>query len=123
MAEDSSGFEIDYIFDINSKPSFIRREVSNRKSSDKYERKTNEPDITQLLNGWVIDKPYQYRAMGWATSNNWAIRLACRDNPLGASDCDVQFIPTDINWLMTLFDNLVWSPTDQELDELLKTKQ
>lgn len=121
LAEDSSGFEIDYIFDLNSKPSFIQRKVSNRKSSEKYESKTNEPDIAHLVDGWVIDKPYQYRAMGWTTSNGWAIRLACRDNPLGASDCDVQFIPTDINWLMDLFDNLVWSPTDEQLESILKT--
>lgn len=121
LAEDSAEYEIEYLFNLKSfKPEFIERVVTNRKSKDRYALESRETKMESLVKGWKTEKLYKYRAAGWSKSGNWAVRLTCRDNALGAQDCDVQFVPTNLEWLMSLYNSLLWKPTGAELSKLQK---
>ncbi|MDR2234695.1 MAG: TIR domain-containing protein [Chryseobacterium sp.] len=110
----SAKYEIEYLFDLrNANPKFIERTTTNKKTINKHQSKKDK--IEELVNGWKMDKLYKYQSVGWKKSGKWAVRLTCRDKAFGASDCDVQFIPTDIEWLMKLYDGLLWKPTKKEL--------
>ncbi|WP_421798268.1 TIR domain-containing protein [Haliscomenobacter sp.] len=121
LAEDSAGYEIEYLLDLKStKPKFIKRMVTNRKSKDRYTYESREDNIEGFVKGWKMDKLYKYRAAGWVKSGNWGVRLTCRDNALGARDCDVLFVPTDLIWLMKVYDGLLWKPTKEELKGFIR---
>lgn len=119
LAEDSAEYEIEYLFDLKSlKPEFIKRLVTNRKFKDIYALESRETQLEDMVNGWITEKLYKYQAAGWSRSGNWAVRLTCRDNALGAQNCDVQFVPINLEWLMSLYNGLLWKPTDAELIKL-----
>jgi len=121
IAEDSTKYEVEYLFDFKSlKPEFIKRVVTNRKSKDRDASESRDTKMDSLVNGWKTEKLYKYRAAGWSISGNWAVRFTCRDIALGAQDCDVQFVPTNLEWLMNLYNSLLWKPTDAELSKLQK---
>jgi hypothetical protein len=88
--------------------------------TDDTEEESLSNETEKSINGWKLDKLYKYRAAGWEKSGPWAIRLTCRDQALGAQDCDVLFVPTDLTWLMKVYDQLLWKPKREELLSLIK---
>jgi hypothetical protein len=87
----------------------------------KYTFKADAGDKAEdLVPGWKLEKLYKYQAAGWTKSGNWAVGLTCRDNHLGTQNCDVRFVPINIEWLMKLYNGLLWKPANAELSNLLK---
>jgi len=85
----------------------------------KEERKdeSNQDLLLKEIDGWEVGTLYKYQSAGILSSPNsgWAYYARCRDQALGASDCDVQFLPTDLDKIMRLYDPLLWKPTSEEL--------
>lgn len=124
---DSSGYWVKYQYDLSG---LIPKYLGNRIEKQTANKITTEEDdtdifdddsrIERLMKGWKFIKTYKYQSAGWSQSGNWTKRLLCRDNALGARDCDVQFVPTNLEWLMNLYNSLLWKPTDTELSKLQK---
>ena len=78
-----------------------------------------EVDLNEKTSGWNVGTLYRYKAGGLnaIAGTGWAYYAKCRDQPLGAQDCDIQFVPTDLDKLIRLYDPLLWKPSFHELEK------
>ena len=96
-----SNEETFYRISLNSpKPEFIGREIYHHESFSEV-KKSN----MKLIEGWQLKrKRSEYTFAGIVNSSNgFIVNLRCRDQPLGASDCDLVFIPIDLDRLFNLY--------------------
>lgn len=105
--------EYDYIITLNGNQPTLTGRVHSKDKKDK-------PDGSLLLKqieGWEFGNLYKYQSAGISSSpdSGWAYYVKCRDQPLGARDCDIQFLPMNLQRIMSLYDSLLWKPTDAEL--------
>lgn len=108
--------EFDYVIALTTdRPRMVLRVPADDDATEHLDRDA----ILSQVNGWDYGKLYKYTSAGLAPASNsgWAYYTKCRDEALGASDCDIQFLPVDIEMLMRLYEPLLWNPTAQELAE------
>jgi len=106
--------EYDYVIKLDDKPAFISRVKAQDKSDTTPDRKL----LLQEIDGWEAGNLYKYQSTGVFSGpdSGWVYFVKCRDQPLGARNCDVQFIPTNLERVMSLYDSLgLWLPTKEEL--------
>ncbi|MDX8501915.1 toll/interleukin-1 receptor domain-containing protein [Mesorhizobium sp. VK4C] len=63
--------------------------------------------------GWLdaLDRAkYQSMERQHCEKSPWEVRIWCRDQPLEASDCDIEFVPVDLQPAMEVYDSLMWNP-------------
>lgn len=110
----SSG-TLDYIFKFGNQGPVLDKRVS---STGDEAHKDSDEELGDKIDGWKLDSMHRYRSAGLraVVPAGWAYYVRCRDQALGARDCDVQFIPTDIDRLTSLYDSILWKPTKQELE-------
>lgn len=87
--------------------------------------KSEDPDyydnIYRKVEGW---KNIQFVPSIWGESKSyfkWAIFVSYKNeirSYLDEYDCSIQFIPTDIKMLMSIYDPILWKPSRKELEEL-----
>ena len=116
----NSDDEVEYIISISEEgPLFLKRDSS-------FVAEAYEPGGTLLdeseIAGWNSGNMYKYRSAGLLPVQNapWASYIKCRDNALGANDCDIQFIPLDIKKLMEIYDDLLWKIDEKTLAKFLE---
>lgn len=106
--------EYDYIIKLDGNQPTLTSRVH---SKDKNEDEVDQEFLKKEIDGWDFGKLYKYQSAGIFSSPTagWAYYVKCRDHPLGARDCDVQFVPTNLERLMNLYDSLLWNPTNDDL--------
>ncbi|WP_233353599.1 toll/interleukin-1 receptor domain-containing protein [Hellea balneolensis] len=112
----NSDDEFEYVISLASEvPKFLER-LSPFVEKD-YENL--EDSLTEkAVEGWNVGNLFRYRSAGLRRVPNakWASYIKCRDQALGARDCDIQFIPLDIEKLIELYDDLIWKPDDETIN-------
>ncbi|WP_075343133.1 toll/interleukin-1 receptor domain-containing protein [Tenacibaculum agarivorans] len=109
VVTNSNKFKIYYKIDLSgSEPKFIEYSTVENIKDEKLIK--NQKEILKKVKGWKIKDLYKYRSHGFKEKKDWIIRYTCRDQALGANDCDVNFIPKDINWLIKTYDSLLCNP-------------
>lgn len=64
-----------------------------------------------LTAGWrdaVDHSKYRVRGRSACPGEQWERRVWCRDQALGAQDCDIEFVPLDLTWLQHTYDHRIW---------------
>ncbi len=103
-----------YVFEFNDGwPTFAGRNTSTGDEIFDKEDKGLEENIR----GWDVGNLFQYRSTRLISiaDSSWALYMKCRDQAF-PRDCDVQFIPLDIDKLIEVYDSILWKPTEKELD-------
>lgn len=114
---DDSKNQLDYVVKLDPTPTFVERSTAFGPDE------SGEPvDLASRIAGWNLGNLYRYRSAGTreVASSGWAYSAKCRDQALGARDCDVQFVPLDIPRLLALYDGLTWRPDRAELRDLAR---
>jgi WD40 repeat protein len=91
---------------------------------NKRQSPSDPSDVMGDMQAWANATLYKYRSAGVSDSSNtgWGYFIGCRSEPLGANDCDVQFIPRDIQHLMEIYDPLLWKPSAEQLKAFIQTE-
>ena len=110
-AKSDTAYVIDIAGDI---PSFIKRSYRTELERDAKSRIA----LSDSIAGWETGNLYKYQSAGLVRTSSiaWVAYLKCRDQPLGAHDCDVQFVPADLKFLIDLYDSFLWKPTQKEFE-------
>ena len=110
--------EYDYEIRLDAEPKFVNR--TPRKEVRERDQKLDA--LQKQIDGWDSGTLYGYSSAGLlsATNSDWAYYVKCRDQALGARDCDVQFLPTNLERTMELYDSLVSRPTQERLNSYLQ---
>lgn len=114
----SSSKTYDYLIELHEgQPTIARR--GNLADETTYDDDADVEDARDEYKGWPLGSLYKYRSAGIISihGTGWACHAKGRDHGLGASDCDVQFIPTDIDRLIKLYDPIIWKPSTEELEQ------
>lgn len=111
-----------FLNDVLKKPVLLKRTLSKGNEYKSY-RESGEA-LTKKVAGWDIDRTYKYQSAGItsAPKSEWAVSVKCRDFSLGARDCDVQFIPLNIDQIRKIYDQIIWKPLNGQLERLIDQK-
>lgn len=115
VAHTLGGAEYDYCILLKSSiPQFAGRVRGSKERGDRYRISGY---FGSFLGGWDMGEMYVYRTEGLSETPGcgWVTRVKCRDKPVGPCDCDVEFIPDDVEKLMTIYDSLLWKPSNADL--------
>lgn len=95
-------------------PTFVERRLA-AKSDDSPDRVPRES-----VDGWSLLQSAEYLKAGITVIDGagWNVQQACRGSAFYGEDCDFQFIPSDIERLITMYDSLVWRPSATQLEAL-----
>ncbi|WP_437935159.1 TIR domain-containing protein [Sorangium sp. So ce341] len=107
----------DLRMDVVSGPRVVRRTHAESLPDSRCPAAASE-----LTAGWrdALERP-RYRSQGrWSCPGvGWEVRAWCRDEPLGARDCDHEFVPTDLRRVERFLDGFVWRPPPAFLDAIV----
>jgi len=110
--------EGDYIIDLSGQAAqFLSKKISGKKSNQ--DTKDLEKVPPSEVKGWDLGNLHKYRSAGLlkVPGSKWAMYIKCRDQALGASNCDVQFIPIDIEKLNRIYGSILWAPGKEQLKD------
>ncbi len=110
--------ELDYCISLTKEiPTFIKRISAKKSDNSKY--RINRALSDNAISGWDVGNLYKYKSAALNSSPNsgWATYIRCRDEALGASNCDVQFIPIALEKLTSIYEDLLWKPSLKELEK------
>jgi hypothetical protein len=135
---DSTSSSLKVVY-LNLKDSLMHiesREVFSNLSKDQIKNIDNDINFgpSDILNSnrtydeianWKTSELFSYNSRLIAKiSNGWVFYAKCRDRPLSSvnHDCDLEFILTNIQDLIQIYDEIVWKPTEQELKKIVNLK-
>jgi len=112
-----------YVIDLHEGMPKLKKRV--RFDAAYFDRKQDASYFDSISLGWKLNSLYTYRSFGWISSgsSDWVMRVTCRDQALGASDCDIQFVPLNLPWLMATYNKLLWQPDADELQVMSENQK
>jgi TIR domain len=115
---DDTSKEYDYVIKLNENPLRVADTIRRKENTER----SDKTPLLRDMEGWESGTLYKYQSYGVfsAPASGWAVSVKCRDEALGAQDCDVQFVPIDLNKTMNVYDVLLWKPTNRELKDWLR---
>ena len=115
----NEGGTYDYAIELRSEgPTLARR--GNFAGEVQYVRNVRAEAARDEFKGWSLGSLDKFTSAGVISISNcgWAYHVKSRDEALIAQDCDIQFIPTDMERVKALYDPLIWKPSREELQQL-----
>lgn len=119
------GNEYDYIIELKKNlPILPNRIYTGKKDTitESYPKRLIEEDkyrdfLFKETDGWELGNRDTYKSWGIIYLNNSGLvyYIRCRDSGLSARNCDIQFLPTNLERVVALYDSLIWNPTEEEL--------
>jgi hypothetical protein len=115
---ESGPAEYDYVIKLAAKGPVLSSRVESPIGSLNVIPPPDPPDIlTKETEGWDTGNPYKYEIsfLTRLVDSDWVANYKCRSQFPKTSNCDVQFVPTNVKKLMSIYDSLLWKPTSDEL--------
>jgi hypothetical protein len=115
------GKEYDYTISLAANGPAVTSRVQTKKEKAAIGSSEAGDPVQQDTDGWDAANFYKYQSAGrLPLGSGWSSYVKCRDQALGARDCDVQLVPTDMKKLIGLYDPLLWKPTSDDLKKWLR---
>jgi WD40 repeat protein len=99
----------EYIYSISGSPSGPPNLVRHKGKLESPKCLVTDDGSEGWTDAFDIAK-YQAAGRLRCSGAAWEAHVWCRDNPLGADDCDIEFVPADMAWAMRLYEPRIWRP-------------